>query len=159
MTQSILVRRIAARPGIVFEALVSADGIASWWGPDDLPVLSAVADPRVGGSFCVRFRTVDGREHECAGEFLQIDRPTRVVMSWRWAVGGTAAESGTVSRLEFRLRPIDTGTELTLLHSALSSEASARSHAEGWSGAVAKLQRQFPGSERACRSGSTEWSR
>ena len=26
-----LVRRIAARPGIVFEALVTAEGIRSWW--------------------------------------------------------------------------------------------------------------------------------
>jgi uncharacterized protein YndB with AHSA1/START domain len=155
MTQVTLVRRIAARPDIVFEALVSADGIASWWGPDDLSTLSAAADPRVGGSFRVRFRTVDGREHECTGEFLEINRPTRVVMSWRWDAGGEAEESGNVSRLEFRLRPIDTGTELTLLHSALSTEASARSHAGGWSGALAKLQRQFPEVDRVGSTVST----
>jgi uncharacterized protein YndB with AHSA1/START domain len=43
-----LVRRIAARPAIVFEALTTADGVAAWWGPDDLPVVRAEMDARVG---------------------------------------------------------------------------------------------------------------
>ena len=57
MTSVCLVRRIAARPAIVFEALVTADGIRSWWGPDDCPAASAEVDARVGGGFRVRFRT------------------------------------------------------------------------------------------------------
>ena len=32
MTSLTLVRRIAARPSIVFDALTTAEGIASWWG-------------------------------------------------------------------------------------------------------------------------------
>lgn len=144
MTEAVLVRRIAARPAIVFDALVTADEIASWWGPDDLPVISAMAEPRVNGDFRVRFRRADGREHQCAGEFLEIDRPTRIVMSWRWEDGGEPDEAGHVSRLEFRLRAIDTGTELTLIHSALRSEASARSHESGWGGALQKLLRRYP---------------
>lgn len=145
MTEAVLVRRIAARPAIVFDALVTAEGISSWWGPDDLPVLTATAEPRVHGSFRVRFRRLDGCEHECTGEFLEIVRPSRVVMSWRWSDGGEAdeRESDNVSRLEFRLRAIDTGTELTLIHSALRTEASARSHEGGWDGALKKLLRQY----------------
>ncbi len=145
MTEAVLVRRIAARPAIVFDALVTADGIASWWGPDDQPVISAVADPRVNGSFRVRFYTADGREHECSGEFLEIVRPKRVVLSWRWTGGGEADEvvADNVSKVEFRLRAIDTGTELTLIHSALTTVVSARSHAGGWGGALVKLIRQY----------------
>ena len=144
MTEAVLVRRIAARPVIVFDALVTAEGIASWWGPDDLPVLSAMAEPRVNGLFRVRFRRFDGTEHECAGEFLEIARPHRIVMSWRWDEGGDAVEAGNTSRLEFILRAIDTGTELTLIHSALRTEAAARSHAGGWAGALEKLLRRYP---------------
>lgn len=144
MTEAVLVRRIAARPAVVFDSLVTADAMASWWGPTDEPALSATAEPRVNGSFRVRFRSADGREHECAGEFLEIDRPTRVVMSWRWVAGGEPDEVGNVSRLDFRLRAIDTGTELTLIHSALQTEVSARSHEGGWGGALEKLLRQFP---------------
>src|SRR5579872_668012 len=126
MTEAVLVRRIAARPGIVFDALVSADGIASWWGPDDEPAISAKVDSRVKGGFQVRFRSPDGREHECTGEFLEIVKPTRVVISWRWARGGEPDEvvADNVSKVEFRLRAIDTGTELTLIHSALRTEIS-----------------------------------
>jgi uncharacterized protein YndB with AHSA1/START domain len=146
MNEAVLVRRIAARPAIVFEALVSEDGIASWWGPHDEPAISAKVDSRVNGSFRVRFRTADGRVHECTGQFLEIDKPSRVVLSWRWAEGGEPDEvaANNTSRVEFRLRPIDTGTELTLIHSALETEVSARSHEGGWGGALEKLLRQFP---------------
>lgn len=144
MTQAILVRRIAARPDIVFDALVTAEGIASWWGPDDLPVISATVESRVNGHFRVRFRRFDGSEHECTGEFLAIDKPKRVVMSWRWDEGGEPDEAGNVSRLEFNLRATDTGTELTLIHSALCSEVSVRSHEGGWAGALRKLLRRYP---------------
>jgi uncharacterized protein YndB with AHSA1/START domain len=138
-----LVRRIAARPGIVFEALVTAEGIRSWWGPDDGPVTSAEVNARVGGGFRVRFRTADGVEHECAGEFLEIEKPERVVMSWRWTQNGQLDERDKVSRVEICLRAIETGTELTLVHSLLSNEDSARSHEGGWDGALQKLMRRF----------------
>ncbi len=142
MTQATLVRRIAARPDIVFEALVTADGICAWWGCGDAPAVSAVSDPRVGGRFEVRFAT-DGWEHVCTGEFLEIARPEYLVMSWRWIVGGEPDERDRVSRVEFRLRPIDIGTELTLVHSELCNDVSARSHESGWAGSLAKLTHRF----------------
>ncbi len=143
MTQAVLVRRIAARPEIVFEALVTAEGIGAWWGPADIPAISAVSDPRVGGRFEVRFATTDHQEHVCAGEFLEIARPEYLVMSWRWIVGGEPDERDRVSRLEFRLRPVDIGTELTLVHAELCNDVSARSHEGGWAGALVKLTRRF----------------
>jgi uncharacterized protein YndB with AHSA1/START domain len=150
MAEAVMVRQIAARPAIVFEALVTADGIKSWWGPADELAMWALVDPRVNGRFRVRFRTPDGREHECSGEFLEIDRPTRVVLSWRWTDGGEPDEVAVdhVSRVEFRLRAIDTGTELTLVHSALTTEVSARSHEGGWGVALMKLVRQYCAGDR-----------
>lgn len=139
MTSLTLVRRIKARRSIVFEALSTVEGLTSWWGPDDLPVVAAEADIRVGGDFRVQFRTLDGLEHECAGQFLEIQRPERIVMSWRWNSGGVPEEYGRTSRVELRLRPIREGTELTLVHTDLHSEASARSHQWGWAGALHKL--------------------
>jgi len=141
-----LVREIRARPSIVFEALSSVEGLTSWWGPDDLPVLCASADIRVGGEFRVRFRRTDGREHECAGEFLEIRAPELIVISWRWAHGGDPDERDRTSYVEFRLRPIAQGTELTLVHRDLASGASVRSHRGGWAGALSKLPRVFAAS-------------
>jgi uncharacterized protein YndB with AHSA1/START domain len=143
VTAVTLVRRIAARRSIVFDALVTPEGLTSWWGPEDLPVLSATADVHVGGHFCVRFWTLDGSEHECTGQFLEVVRPERIAMSWRWSAGGEPEEQGAESRVEFHLREIDTGTELTLIHSALRNEISAHSHEWGWDGALKKLLRRF----------------
>jgi uncharacterized protein YndB with AHSA1/START domain len=142
MSSVTLVRRIAARPAIVFEALSTPEGLTFWWGPDEFPVISAMADPRVGGHYRVRFRTVDGLEHECAGQFLEIVRPQRIVMSWQWTYNGEPRERERVSRLELHLRAIDAGTELTLIHAALADELSARSHGR-WEGSLRKLMRSF----------------
>ena len=143
MNAATLVRRIAARRSIVFDAFVTPEGLTSWWGPDEFPVISASADVRVGGHFRVRFRKSDGTEHECTGEFLEIVKPERLVMSWRWIDGGEPEERDAVSRVELHLRAIDTGTELTLIHTALRNEVSARSHQWGWEGALKKLVRNF----------------
>ncbi len=146
MSEMTCVRRIAARPSTVFDALTTPEGMASWWCPDDGPVLSAASDPKVGGRFRVRFRKVNGSEHECAGEFLEIEEPRRIVMSYEWTSGGVPEERERVSRVELRLRLIDTGTELTVIHAGLYNEASARNHSAGWAAALDKLVRRFAAS-------------
>jgi uncharacterized protein YndB with AHSA1/START domain len=144
VTPVTLIRRIRARPAIVFDAFATAEGLTSWWGPQALPVLSAKADVRVGGDFRVRFPTADGRIHECAGQFLEVRRPELIAMTWSWIAGGEPEEQGRTSRLELRLRPTDEGTELTLVHAELRSELSVQSHTWGWEGALEKLGRLYP---------------
>lgn len=143
MTSLTLVRRIKASPAILFEAFTTTEGLTGWWGPDDLPVLSAEADVRAGGAYRVRFGTRDGLQHECAGEFLEVVRPERLVMSWRWTSGGVPQEREAVSRVELHLRAVGTETELTLIHAALADEDSRLSHEGGWGGALDKLERAF----------------
>lgn len=148
MTEATCVRRIAARPSTVFGALTTPEGMATWWCPDDGPVLSAASDPKVGGRFRVRFRKLDGSEHECTGEFLEIEEPRRIVMSFEWIFGGVPEEQERVSRVELRLRLIDTGTELTVIHSGLYDESSAANHRGGWGTSLDKLVHRFATSNR-----------
>jgi uncharacterized protein YndB with AHSA1/START domain len=149
MTSLTLVRRIKARPQIVFDAVTTAEGIAQWWGPDAGPVLLSESDPRVGGRFRVRFRMLDSTEHESSGEFLEIIRPERVVMSWRWQ---DPLEDPGESLIEITLRAVPEGTELTFTHSRLHDEESRRGHEEGWTGSLDKLEAHFAG--RAPASGN-----
>jgi uncharacterized protein YndB with AHSA1/START domain len=141
MTSITLVRRIAARPSIVFDALTTADGVAAWWGPEDLPAIATQVDARIGGAFRIRFPTSDGEEHEACGEYLEVVPPRRLVLSWRWLHGGVVEELDGVSRIEFDLRPIDGGVELTVTHADLRNEASALVHEDGWTGSLARLDR------------------
>ena len=136
-----VVRRIKARPSIVFQALTTAEGMAQWWGPDGGPVLIAEADPRRGGGFRVRFRRLeDATEYETNGEFLEVVEPERIVMSWRWKDG--LVDPGE-SRVEIVLRPVPEGTEITVTHSRLHDEESRRRHEAGWMGALDKLAARF----------------
>ncbi len=137
MTSLTLVRRVRARPSIVFEAMTTAEGISHWWGPDAGPVLIAESDPRPGGRYRVRFRLLDGSEHESSGEFLEVTPPIRVVMTWRW-LGG--AEDPGESRVEIVLRAVPEGTEITFTHALLHDESSRHSHEDGWAGSFAKLE-------------------
>ena len=146
MTSITLVRRIAARQSIVFEALTTADGVGSWWGTDDLPVIVAEVDARVGGAFRIRFPTLDGQEHEACGEYLELAPPSRLVMSWRWVHGGAPGEDGRTSRIEIELKPIDGGVELTVTHSNLANEASGIDHEGGWADSLGRLNRLVGGS-------------
>jgi uncharacterized protein YndB with AHSA1/START domain len=139
MTSLTLVRRIRARPSIVFDALTTPAGIAEWWGPDAGPVLLAETDVRIGGRFRVRFRMLDGTDHESAGEYLEIVEPKRLVMSWQWTDGGDPEEAGEMSRIEIDLKRIDTGTEITFTHARLRTQASRASHEQGWAAALEKL--------------------
>jgi hypothetical protein len=63
-------------------------------------------------------RAADGSERESAGAYLEVEKPQRLVMSWRWLQGG--GDPGE-SRLEFHVRPIAEGTEPTLSHARLQS--------------------------------------
>ena len=139
MTSLTIVRRIKARPSIVFDALTTPEGIACWWGPDDGPVLLAETDLRVGGCYRVRFRMLDGSEHESSGEYLEVVWPNRLAMSWCW----TGGEDPGQSLVEIDLRAIAEGTELTFTHSRLHDEETRRSHEAGWNGALDKLERHF----------------
>src|SRR5260370_37923070 len=118
MTSLTLVRRIAARPSIVFDALTTPEGIACWWGPDGGPVLLAETDLRVGGRFRVRFRMLDGSEHESSGEYLEVVRPERLAMSWRWTGG---EEDPGESLVEVEPRAIAESPELTVAHSPVAN--------------------------------------
>ncbi|MEO8187991.1 MAG: SRPBCC domain-containing protein [Burkholderiaceae bacterium] len=140
MTSLTLVRRIAARASIVFEALTTPEGIAHWWGPDAGPVLLAETDVRIGGHFKVRFRMLDGTEHESSGEYIEVNPPVRLAMTWRW-LGDE--DDGGESRVEIDLRPVDGGTELVFTHAQLRSEESCKGHTEGWNGALDKLEKYF----------------
>jgi uncharacterized protein YndB with AHSA1/START domain len=139
MSSLTIVKTIAARPEIVFDALIEPEGLKMWIGPDDGPVLVAESDGRVGGRFRLRFKMLDGSEHEATGEYLQVERPSKLAMTWQWQ----NHDDRTVSRIEATLRAVTQGTELTFTHSQLPSDEERDGHREGWNGALEKLARVF----------------
>jgi len=79
-----IVRRLKAPPQKVYAAWTRPELMARWWGPDAGPVLSAEADPRVGGRFRVVFQTLDGETHDCRGEYQEVEADRKLVFTWQW---------------------------------------------------------------------------
>jgi uncharacterized protein YndB with AHSA1/START domain len=89
------IEHIPASPESVYDALIIAEIHALFTGEP------ATSDARVEGKMtaCGDF---------IAGEYLELERPSRIVQTWRtsgWSDGYEA------SRLEFQIEPADGGTQ------------------------------------------------
>ncbi len=117
---------IEAAPNVVFDYLVTAQGLTTWLGQH------ADLDARRGGGFAV-----DIAGHPIRGSYLTVDRPHRVVVSW-----GVAASPDLppgASTVEFILTPTTLGTRVDLTHSGLP-DARLDGHADGWPHFLARLR-------------------
>jgi uncharacterized protein YndB with AHSA1/START domain len=113
--------RIAASPETVFDFFVDPNRMMQWMGR------SVELDPRPGGAF----RCDVNDEAVASGEFVEVDRPSRVVFTWGWEGEDSVVKPGT-SRVEVMLEPDGEGTRLRLLHHDLPSAESAERHGHGW---------------------------
>src|ERR1051326_563502 len=117
---------IDAPPDVVFAHLVDPLRMVRWMGQ------WADLNPVPGGGFAVDVNGVPFR-----GNYLEVDPPRRVVVSWGMA-GSDDLPPGT-PRGEFTLKPKAKGTLLELLHTGLP-ESRARTHGAGWAHYLARLQ-------------------
>lgn len=116
---------IEAPPQVVFDHLVTPEGMIAWIGQH------ADLDAKPGGVFAVDIEGTPVR-----GRYLEVDPPHKVVVSWG-VLGNDDLPAGS-SRVEFRLTPIATGTRLDLAHTELP-DAEQPKHAEGWSHFLGRL--------------------
>jgi uncharacterized protein YndB with AHSA1/START domain len=109
---------IEAEPSAVFDYLVTEAGMTAWMGRH------ATLDPRAGGGFAV-----DIAGYAIRGEYLEVERPHRVVVSW--GVAGSPDLPAGASTVAFTLAPTAKGTRLELVHSQLP-DSELDGHADGW---------------------------
>jgi len=93
----------SGRPQIVFDAVTTAEGIAPMVGSRPGRCCGGVGPARRRSLSRAFLRMLDNTEYESSGEFLEIVRPERVVMSWRWKDG--VPDPGE-SRVEIMLKTI-----------------------------------------------------
>jgi uncharacterized protein YndB with AHSA1/START domain len=117
---------IEAPPNVVFAHLTTAERMVLWMGEH------AELHAAPGGEFAV-----DINGYLVRGQYLEVEPPHRVVVSWGMA-GAEDLPPGS-SRVEFILEPTASGTHLTLLHTGLP-DTRAKTHAAGWNNYVARLR-------------------
>jgi uncharacterized protein YndB with AHSA1/START domain len=135
-----LERTIAAPREVVFDAWLTPDVLKLLWpaGSDwETPI--AEVDPRVGGRLRLVMRSPEGEEFGGTGEFIEIERPERLVYRWTW--DGHGAHEGTnLVEVEFR-DPVDGTTVVVLTNTGLPDEEARRAHREGWETSLENLER------------------
>jgi uncharacterized protein YndB with AHSA1/START domain len=136
---SVTVRReIAAPAETLFDAWLDAEKLGTWLRPRVVSDTRAETDPREGG----RFRIVmvsDRSDVLHHGTYREIDRPNRLVFTWRSPETGHRDSLITVT-----FEPLGSGSTIVEIHQVgLPDEESRAGHTEGWSDALVELERHL----------------
>jgi len=119
-------RRFKASPERVFDAwLDPAKARLFLFATPAGEVVRADIDARVGGRFLIADRR-DGEDVEHTGEYLEIERPRRLVFTF-----GVPKFSKDYSRVSIDIVAMDGGSELTLTHEGVLAEYADKTP-EGW---------------------------
>ncbi|MDQ6781380.1 MAG: SRPBCC domain-containing protein [Candidatus Eremiobacteraeota bacterium] len=113
--------KINASPETVFAFLVEPAKLRRWM------TIGGTTDIREGADF--RYDLT--KEDVAVGRYVEIKRPSRVVMTWGWEGEDAVTKPGS-STLEISLTPDGAGTLVRLQHRDLPTEESATSHGHGW---------------------------
>jgi uncharacterized protein YndB with AHSA1/START domain len=121
---------------LVFDALTQPQHVRHWFAPFTDTVTVCEIELRVGGSYHIVFVTADGTECSFRGTYLEIERPVRVVDTWRFEGWPDAEAVETVDLSEF-----DGVTTIT--NNLAFRDQAGRDHmvtTDGWEDSYDKLE-------------------
>ena len=119
---------IDASPETVWEFLVDPEKLMRWKG------INADLETQPGGIF--RCEVIPG--HIARGEYVEIDKPNKLVFTWGWD-GSEDVPPGS-STIEIELASDGEGTSLRFVHRDLPSAEAIASHAHGWDHYLPRLE-------------------
>jgi uncharacterized protein YndB with AHSA1/START domain len=133
-----LKRRLNAPPERVYAAWTDPPKLMRWFGPEEIEMLRAEADARVGGRYRIVMRGTNGEEHDVSGVYREVVPNKKLVFTWAWR---TTPERESLVTVD--IKPEGTGSLLTLTHEQFFDEAARDRHEHGWTGCLNKLERYF----------------
>jgi uncharacterized protein YndB with AHSA1/START domain len=119
---------IDASPETVWEFLVDPEKLMRWKG------INADLETQPGGIF--RCEVIPG--HIARGEYVEIDKPNKLVFTWGWD-GSEDVPPGS-STIEIDLASDGDGTSLRFVHRDLPNAEAIASHAHGWDHYLPRLE-------------------
>ena len=133
-----ITRTLSAPCERLYRAWTEGEALRRWLAPGDAIVESAAADARVGGAYHVSMRGPDDQMYRLTDRYLELDRPHRIVLTWRWDTDPSGYESVVTVDLVERGRE----TELRLTHAWLATDQQRDGHRVGWESCLDKLARE-----------------
>lgn len=126
---------------LVFEAWLNKEHLMKWMGPtEDINPGFVEVDPQPGGKYRFGFdeKGCSDERSYVHGEYLTIERPTKLVFTWIWEP--PLPEAGVTSVVTVEFFETDDGTEMILTHQKFMDAESCEKHRTGWSGTLDKLE-------------------
>ena len=125
----------------VFDAWTSPEVMRRWFHcARDWDTPQAEVDLRIGGRIRVIMRKPDGTEVGAHGEFVVIDRPHRLVMTWIFD-----EDPSDQQLLELTFSESERSTTVLLVNSRISGDQRREDQEEGWRGCLDALERVLAG--------------
>ena len=111
--KAVVTKHFATSAGRVFDAWLDPESLGRWmFGTNvrDERIVRLSLDPRVDGKFSFVVNR-GGTDVDHVGEYLEIDRPRRLVFTW-----GTRDKPSETSRVVIEITPGEEQCDLTLTH-------------------------------------------
>jgi uncharacterized protein YndB with AHSA1/START domain len=127
-TRVVVTHRYGAAPERVFDAFLDVSIARRFlFATATGEMIRAEIDPRIGGRFTFVERRPDMGDVEHVGEYLEIDRPRRLVFTF-----GVPQFDPRMTTVTVEIRPQGDGCELTLVNEGVPPDYAKGNH-EGWS--------------------------
>ena len=143
-----LERVLKSTPEAVFDAWTKPDKILGWWhdaAAYDKPIVEV--DLKVGGQYRIaKTHRASGAEHSIRGSYREIERPKKLVFTWKWDNEQFMKETTRVT-VELFAQPAAGGvpqTKLALTHEKLPSQDLFDKHSMGWTQCIDRMEAQNP---------------
>jgi uncharacterized protein YndB with AHSA1/START domain len=133
-------RTIRARVDRVFDAWTRPEHLRAWWGPRPVTCAGAEVDLRVGGRYRIDNALPDGTIVTIEGEFREVQRPQKLVYTWRM---GNEGHDTSLVTVRFEASADD--TNVVIVHEKVSRAEARESHEKGWEGCLDGLERFLAG--------------
>lgn len=128
----------------VWDAWTNPESLKQWKSPEGMTTPEVDVHLTVGGTYRIVMEGHDmpnpahNGKMAITGEYLEIEKPTKLVYTWLWEGAPAGTHTTTVTIL---LRKLDEErTELTLIHSGFADENMYNEHNKGWVSTLKSLQ-------------------
>lgn len=136
-----IVRVIKASKQRVFDAWTRPDIVRQWFIAGTVKLADASMDLRKDGAWrmeSIGSCTPGEASNVVTGRYLRVE--PHDLLSFTWNNAHWPEEESVVT---IRLRDVEGGTEMTLLHERFLTEASREDHARGWKSVIDNLESFF----------------
>jgi uncharacterized protein YndB with AHSA1/START domain len=118
----VTIRKFDAPIELVYDVLTKPEHVRNWFAAFEDTVTVCDIDLRVGGDYHIVAVTGDGTECSFRGTYLELERPTRTVATWRF--DGWGPDTDAVETIDLE----ETGGVTTMTNRMVFNSAHGRGH-------------------------------